>query len=972
MSLTETNTIQEYILKILQKDNPNLNWTYLSPKNLQRKETDILLEGILKQKLKDLNPAIEEHPERADEVLYQLDKIIHSSQDGLIKANEEFSKWLKGDKTMKFGQNNKDIPIRIIDFDEIHNNTFQVTKEYSVKSSSTNERKRADIILFVNGIPLVDIETKSPVRASQTWADGASQISEDYESNIPELFTTNVFSAATEGKELWYGAVGNDWEDFWEQWKDNDSQTSSLTNIESRIESLFNRVTVLEMLQWYTIFTTEFGTKIKIIARFPQYEAIHRITDRVYENKIKRGLLWHWQGSGKSMLMILAARRLRLEPKFQSPTIIIVVDRIDLDTQIIGKFNAANIPNMVTTNSRAELKKLLLQDTKKVIFTTIHKFGEMEGVLNDRENIIVMVDEADRTQDGTFSEKMRDALPNAFLFGLTGTPIIDKTRNTFTQFGAKEDGDARFLHRYSMEESVADGTTLPLNFERVPAQYKFDKVEFTKVYKKFTDGLSEGEIIDIGTKAAKLHQFLISANVIKKKAENMIKHFTENIEPAGFKAMIVAHNREACVKYKKEIDELLSPDASEVVMTLDAKDPKDWFEKFDQTREQLTEIQKNFSNQKHPLKILIVTQKLMRGFDASILQVMYLDKMLKNHGLLQAITRVNRPRKGKTNGVIVDYIGIFDNMTQALTYDYEKIADAITNIESIAKELPLILKRASSYFTSIDKTLTGYDYLIAAQDCLVVRDNSAESILKTESFATDFVILNKFWDKVHPRYTNSTQVKEYQNLYQIYNSIMPSKGGGARIWKKFGAKTESLIQANIDVTLRDDLEVLVMDENLIKKIKEGLSHYDPRSIEIKITRRINQNSKNPKFIEIGEKLTTLKEKFNQKLIDDGEYIKGLIDLATQVVRKEKPLQPIDKKNALTRIFEKAKNPSKEIKTIVEKIDDIVTNQRFDGWQNTAHGTKLIQQKLYRVLYDHKLSDDEELYEKAYIYIQEHY
>jgi len=158
----------------------------------------------------------------------------------------------------------------------------------------------------------------------------------------------------------------------------------------------------------------------------------------------------------------------------------------------------------------------------------------------------------------------------------------------------------------------------------------------------------------------------------------------------------------------------------------------------------------------------------------------------------------------------------------------------------------------------------------------------------------------------------------------------------------------------------------------LRQIKEGLINYNPRSIEIKITRRINQNSKNPKFVDIGEKLTTLKEKFNQKLIDDGEYIKGLIELATQVVRKEKSVQPIDKKNALTRIFEKAKNPSKDIKSIVEKIDDIVTNQRYDGWQNTAHGTKLIQQKLYRVLYDHKLSDDEELYEKAYTYIQEHY
>jgi type I restriction enzyme, R subunit len=979
MSLTEANTIQEYILEILQ----NKDWKYLAPESIQRKHTDILLEEVLKKKLQDLNPEIKEQPQRADEVIYQLDKVIHSTQDGLIKANEEFSKWLKNDKTMRYGQNNQDISIKIIDFDNIENNSFQITKEYSVKSSITGQTKRADIILFVNGIPLVNIETKSPVRQSQSWANAASQISDDYESNIPELYASNVFNAATEGKELWYGVIGSDWEEHWEEWKQTKSE-SSFFDISKRIEALFGKNTILEMLQWYTIFATEFGKKIKMIARFPQYEAINLILKRVEENKIKQGLIWHWQGSGKSMLMTLAAMRLRLDQKFENPTVIIVVDRIDLDTQISGKFNAANVPNTVPAESRQELTELLKNDTRKVIITTIHKFSETNGVLNDRDNIIVLVDEADRTQDGDLSEYMRNALPNAFFFGLTGTPIIDKTRNTFTTFGTKEDGDAGELHRYSMEESIEDGTTLPINFETVPAEYKLDKkiiAEGLELLKQ--DGATDGDISLISTKAAKLHQFLISENVINKKAIRMLEHFLNNHEPFGFNAMIVAHNRLACVRYKDAIDKILPNEASEVIMTLTKGDPNEWYSRFEKTREEITEIQKNYSNKNHPLKILIVTQKLMRGFDASILQVMYLDKLLKDHGLLQAITRTNRPRKGKSNGVIVDYISVFDNLEKALTYDYEKISNVATNLEILSNEFPKILSRVSSYFVNLDKSLEGWEMLLASQECLTgseritgSMDNSIKSIIRKESFATDFVILNKFWNKLHPRYTTPEQVKEYRFLAQIYSSIGSSTGGNMRIWKKLGPKTEKLIQDNIDITLRDDSKILVMDDELIRKIKKGLEPHGPlKTIEIKITRRINCDPTNPDFIDIAEKLEELKNRHNQRLISNYDLMIELLKLSNKAIKIEKGIKQNkkeNKKNILTRIFEKSKISSKEIEETVEEIDDVVTKERFDGWQNTINGTKVIKQKLFQILYKHKLDGDEELFEKAYLYCREHY
>ncbi|MDE2590964.1 MAG: DEAD/DEAH box helicase family protein, partial [Patescibacteria group bacterium] len=336
------------------------------------------------------------------------------------------------------------------------------------------------------------IETKTPVRPSVTWLDGASDITDIYEKVIPELFVPNVFSAASEGKELWYGSITSPPEELWEPWKKKEG--GNLVGFEDLVKSLFDKNTVLDMLRYYTVFSTDpKARKIKMIARYPQYEAVNLIVNRVIEGKVKSGLIWHFQGSGKSLLMILAAMRLRDHPKLNNPTVMIVVDRLDLDSQIAGKFSATNVPNTIRADSRKELEDLLRKDTRKVIITTIHKFGEAEGVLNDRNNIIVLVDEADRSQEGDLGKRMRDSLPNAFLFGLTGTPVNNKDRNTFLTFGAEEDGPERYLHRYSFEESVTDNTTLPINFEKRLPDVRFDREQFDKVFAEIKTGLSKSD-----------------------------------------------------------------------------------------------------------------------------------------------------------------------------------------------------------------------------------------------------------------------------------------------------------------------------------------------------------------------------------------------------------------------------------------------------------------------------------------------
>ena len=328
------------------------------------------------------------------------------------------------------------------------------TTQYTFRAGAVE--RRADLVLLVNGFPLVLVEAKTPVRKAVSWVDGALQVHDDYERNVPELFAPNVFSVATEGKELRYGSIHMPVE-LWGPWRPDEARIGGgLLDIRQAINGLLRPQVLLDILANFTLFATDKKKRrLKIVCRYQQYDAANRIVDRVLAGYPKKGLIWHFQGSGKSLLMVFAAQKLRMQPGLLNPTVIIAVDRIDLDAQISATFHASDIPNLVKAETREELERLLRYDTRKIIITTIFKFGEAEGVLNDRSNIVVLVDEAHRTQEGDLGLRMRAALPNAFFFGLTGTPINKRDRNTFATFGAPED-DHGYMSRYSFDESIRD------------------------------------------------------------------------------------------------------------------------------------------------------------------------------------------------------------------------------------------------------------------------------------------------------------------------------------------------------------------------------------------------------------------------------------------------------------------------------------------------------------------------------------
>ena len=949
-------------------------WHFAPAAALPRQPQDVFVEPYVRETLIRLNPSIAARPERADEVLYRLRAIVLSVRsDGLIKANEEFTAWLRGERSMPFGPNNEHVTIRLIDFEDLDRNQYIVSTQYVFRAGAAE--RRADVVLLVNGFPLVIIEAKTPVRRAISWVDGALQVHNDYERFTPELFAPNVFSVATEGKEMRYGAIGAPVE-LWGPWRlKEDIPPSSLADVGRQLASLLRPTVILDILAHFTLFATDKrNRRIKIVSRYQQYEAANQIVQRVLAGHPRKGLIWHFQGSGKSLLMVFAAQKLRLQPALRNPTVIIVVDRRDLDAQISATFHASDIPNLVKAESRADLERLLRQDTRKIIITTIFKFGEAEGVLNQRENIVVLVDEAHRTQEGDLGRKMRAALPNAFLFGLTGTPINRRDRNTFYAFGATEDRNG-YMSRYGFEESIRDGATLPLHFEPRLIDLHIDKDAIDEAYAQLTGGLSDLDRETLARAASRMAVLVKTPDRVRAICADIAHHFQTKVAPNGFKGMVVTFDQESCLLYKAELDKYLPPEASEIVISVSGKEREDpRYRPLKRSRDEEEALLDRFRDPNDPLELLIVTAKLLTGFDAPILQAMYLDKPLRDHTLLQAITRTNRTYGDrKTHGLIVDYLGVFDDVAKSLEFDEEGFRQVVSGIENLRKQLPEAMQKCLAYFPGVDRSVGGYEGLIAAQECLPNND-------VRDAFAADYSVLSRLWEALSPDPILAEYEADYRWLSQVYVSVQPTTGQGRLIWHALGAKTIELIHQNVHVeAIHDDLEEIVLDAELLEAV---LNTPDPdrksKEIEIKIAARLRRHMHNPRFRALSERLDALKERHERGQLHSLEFLKALLDLATDLVQAEKEVPPEEDedrgKAALTELFEEVRNQDTPIvvERVVADIDAIVRYVRFPGWQNTSAGEREVRKALRKTLFKYKLHQDAELFDKAYGYIRQYY
>jgi type I restriction enzyme R subunit len=947
-----------------------LGWHHLPSEHIPRQPHEVLVEDWIRDALIRLNPEIASDPDRADEVLYRLRAIVLSVRsDGLIKANEEMTAWLRGERSMPFGQNNEHVSVRLLDLENLENNQYVVTNQFVFRAGPAE--RRADLVLLVNGLPLVLIEAKTPVRQAVSWLDGALQVHDDYERQVPELFVANVFSVASEGKELMYGSIRCP-VNLWGPWRgDDEAAPGTLAGLQAAVNGLLRPAVILDLLAHFTLFATDDKSRrIKVVARYQQVEAANLIVQRVLAGQPRKGLIWHFQGSGKSLLMVFAAQKLRLQPALGNPTVLIVVDRIDLDAQISGTFHASDVPNLVKGETRADLMRLLQQDTRKIIITTIFRFGEADGVLNDRGNIIVLVDEAHRTQEGDLGLKMRAALPNAFLFGLTGTPINRTDRNTYLAFGAEEDSRG-YMSRYGFEESIRDGATLKLHFEPRLVDLHIDKAAIDEAYGDLTGELSDLDRDQLAKTASRMAVLVKAPERVRSICADIAAHFQSAVAPNGFKGMVVTFDQECCLLYKAALDQLLPPEATEIVISATGKDER--YKPYDRSRDEEEKLLNRFRNANDPLQLLIVTAKLLTGFDAPILQAMYLDKPLKAHTLLQAICRTNRPYGDrKTHGLIVDYLGVFDDVAKALEFDEKGITSVAGKLAEVKEHIATAMQKCLAFFPGVDRTLTGYEGLMAAQDCLPNND-------VRDAFAAEYSLLGKLWEAVSPDPVLLEFDKDYRWLTQVYMSVQPTSGTGKLIWHALGAKTIALIHDNVHVeAVRDDLDTLVMDADLLEAVLSADPRKKAKEIEFKLTSRLRKHMGNPRFKALSERLEALRERHAQGMIQSIEFLKELLNLATDLVSIEKDAPPdedeVQGKTALTELLQQVRTDQTPVvvERIVADIDEIVRLVRFPGWQQTSAGEREVKKALRKALLKYQLHQDQELFDKAFGYVRQYY
>lgn len=966
----EDNTIEKMLLMTLQKN----GWKYIKAENLPRQDDEVMVEPMVKEALIRLNPVIAEDPSRADEVIYKLRALIISTEaHDLVTRNEQFKKLIFEENSFPFGENGRMVPIRFFGTmtpEDLALNEYVVTNQWVYPSVENG--KRLDIVLLINGFPIAIGELKTPVRDAISWLDAAGDI-HAYEKSIHRMFVPNVFNFATEGKCFRYGSVCMPI-NLWGPWHTPTNKgEGTLAEVKISVEDMITPAKIMDIFQFFTIFATDKKyRKYKIICRYQQYEGANLLVERVKSGYPKKGLIWHFQGSGKSLLMVFAAQKLRMMPELKNPTVVIVDDRIDLETQITATFNASDIPNLVSLATKDELIKFFKQDIRKIAITTIFRFGDVDGVLNERDNIIVMVDEAHRTQEGNLGEKMHAALPNAFFFGLTGTPINRVDKNTFHTFGAEEDKSG-YMSKYSFSDSIRDNATLPLNFEPVPVDLHVNREKLDEEFDALTDSLSEADRAEL-SKRVNMKAIMYDKKRIRKVCEHIANHFKTKIEPNGYKGQVVCYDRECCLLYKEELDKIMGPDASTIVMDTN-NDKDDRYKAYHRDRDAEGKVLDRFRDPKDPLKLVIVTSKLLTGFDAPILQVMYLDKPMKDHNLLQAICRTNRVYDdGKTHGLIVDYVGIFDDVARALDFDENNMRRVITNIEEVKTQFPALMRKCLSYFMGIDRNVDGWEGLMAAQECIPTNKDK-------DAFAADYRVLNRVWNALSPDNFLAPYKVDYLWLSKVYESVKPTDNRGGLIWATLGSKTMELVHQNLEVgEVHDDIDILHMDAELIDDFIEKQKDIKKttKKVEIDLVSKIRKHSNDPKFVQLGQKLEDLREKHEKGLVTSIEFLKLLLELAREAAQAEKEVVPekeIDKgKAALTELFNGVKNTQTPVivERIVNDIDDIVKIVRFPDWQDTTAGTQEIKKALRSIIWIKYKIKDKDVFDKAYKYIEQYY
>ncbi|MDE0396625.1 MAG: HsdR family type I site-specific deoxyribonuclease [Candidatus Poribacteria bacterium] len=781
--MSERSAVQEPMLKYADE----IGWQSISsPEAMQMRRGDtasLYFPDVLKAQLLKLNEGIVDDS-NCDEIMRQL-ALLNATLDG----NQKALSWMRGEKSIFVVSENRNRNVTLIDFETPDNNLFHVTDEWEQRNAA--HRNRADVVFLINGIPVAVMEMKNAGKPDGL-ALGVEQIRR-YHSETPEMFTTAQLFGVTQLLDFFYGVTGNVTRKNLFNWK-----TDEPTNYEQKVKTFFNPDRFVKVLQQSIIFQSKDDQLTKIVLRQHQTRAVEKVIERVQDPNKRRGLVWHTQGSGKTLTMIsIAARLLRGGEQIEKPTVLMVVDRNELESQLFRNITGYGITTLEVAQSKDDLEKILSSDYRGLVVSMIHKFDKRPANLNIRESVAVLIDEAHRTTGGNFGNYLMAALPNATYIGFTGTPIdsLSKGEGTFKVFGV--DDKQGYLDKYAISESIEDGTTAPLNYTLASSELQVNRETLEREFLSLavTEGVSDLEELNaILDRAVQLKEIMKAPERVDGIAEYVAKHFKGAVEPMGFKAFLVAVDREACALYKEALDKYLPPEYSEVVYSPYHQDPEN-LKAYHRSSDEEKDIRKKFINKNEQPKILIVTQKLLTGFDAPILYCMYLDKPMRDHVLLQAIARVNRPYEDedglvKPAGFVLDFVGIFDNLEKALAFDSDEVASVIQNIDVLkAAFAKQIREDAAAYLPFA----AGWDD--KAKERAIEHFDDKDS---REAFFKFFKGLQNLYDILSPDAFLREFIADYQALATLYGLIRNAHSDRIYIDKELTAKTRELLQVHTE------------------------------------------------------------------------------------------------------------------------------------------------------------------------------
>jgi type I restriction enzyme R subunit len=966
MSFSEKRLVEDYILEKLSEK----GWQFVPAEELERDslEEPLLIPNLIRV-LQKINRSLGVGDDEIHRVLNEL-KLAPTGSEG----SKKILNFYRFGVPVKFEKEKVVKYVHLFDFKSLKNNELIITRQAYFKG---RDIIRTDIVLYVNGVPLADIECKDPTKISESWLNAFNQI-KDYERTVPELYKYAQIGVAAECIARYFPIVPWQEDVNTYEWREKDKDS-----IDSSIEMLSPQV-FLDIIQNYLFFRVEHGKATKVITRYMQFGAANKIVDRVLKNlngedDKDKGLVWHWQGSGKTLTMIFAAHKLYYHEQLGNPSIYFIVDRTELESQLYDEFTALDIFTPEIIDSVSALKSVIKHDdyrSKRGVFIVlVHKFrpkelsslqrelvivSEHKETVLTRNNIIALVDEGHRTQYGTLAAQMKAILKNACFFAFTGTPISKKGRDTYLEFSypPKES----YLDSYSIVDSIIDGFTVQIVYQpRLEDEVHLKKADLEAFLKSEYEELPEdmrGVVEkEIKEKLDAIRVILENPARIKVIAQDIARHFKENID-GKFKAMVVAGSKLACERYKRALDTHLPKEYSEVVITTEGDRRAAIEQLVAESRERYGHLDSesirkrvvtNFKEEEYP-KILIVTEMLLTGFDAPILQVMYLDKLLKEHRLLQAIARTNRPYKDmKEAGLVIDYVGILKEFKRAFeVYSAADIERVLLDYESLREEFGKTIRETLEIFGGIQRDYER-ETLLRAIEILTAEEG------KEKEFEEKYKKLRKLFELLGPTEVRLKHLEDYKWLSAIhayYLKVVVQRPVDEAIVQRFYEKTVRFIHKTTEIEKLDaDLPPIAFDEKYLQKLEERVKSRKEKAANILFTLNrfiLVDRHKNPIYESLAEKVERLLEMWREKTKD----YRRIYEESLKIIKEKEDLSERQRALGFSNLeysllleLEKSIQKANDFVAIVKELSASLQKHLFTGWVQQATAQKEIERAI---------------------------